>query len=65
MCDQYQIASTQLLLAWLLMHPAGVVPIIGTTKSERIAESTKALAVKLTRQDWFGLLKAVSGTDVA
>jgi predicted oxidoreductase len=65
MCDQHQIASTQLLLAWLLMHPAGVVPIIGTTKPERIAEGAKALAVKLTRQDWFGLLKAVSGTDVA
>jgi len=64
-CNQYQLTSTQLLLAWLLMHPAGVVPIIGTTKPERIAESTKALAVKLTRQDWFGLLKAVSGTDVA
>jgi predicted oxidoreductase len=65
MCGQYQVTSTQLLLAWLLLHPAGVVPIIGTTKTDRIAESTKALAVKLTRQDWFGLLKAVSGTDVA
>jgi predicted oxidoreductase len=64
-CGHYQITSTQLLLAWLLMHPAAVLPIIGTTKPERITEGAKATAVNLTRQHWFELLKAVSGKDVA
>jgi predicted oxidoreductase len=64
-CGHYRITSTQLLLAWLLMHPAAVLPIIGTTKPERIAEGADALGVNLTRQDWFELLKAVSGKDVA
>lgn len=64
-CGHYQITATQLLLAWLLMHPAAVVPVIGTTKPERIGEGAEAMAVNLTRQDWFELLTAVSGKDVA
>lgn len=64
-CGQYQITPTQLLLAWLLRHPAAVLPVIGTTKPERIADAAAAITVNLARQDWFELLKAVSGKDVA
>lgn len=62
---EYKASATQLLLAWLLKHPSGVLPIVGTTKPERIAEGSAALNVNLDRQHWFELLKAANGKDVA
>lgn len=63
--EKYQATSTQVLLAWLLKHPAGIFPVIGTTKAERIAESAKTVTLQLDLQDWFTLLKAATGQDVA
>lgn len=54
-----------ILLAWLLRHPAGPIPVVGTTKSERLIRTTKALDLTLDRQDWFRLLEAARGQKVA
>lgn len=62
--EKYKCTESQLLLAWLLCHPAPVYPIVGTTQPERLAEAAGALAVHLDRQDWFAMLKAVTGKDV-
>jgi len=62
---KYQCTVSQLLLAWLLHHPSGIVPILGTTNSNRIKEGAEALAIKLDRQDWFAMLMLVTGRDVA
>lgn len=48
-------------LAWLLRHPARVVPIVGSTDPERIRESVKADAIELTREEWYRLLEAALG----
>ncbi|HOU15592.1 MAG TPA: aldo/keto reductase [Anaerolineae bacterium] len=48
-------------LAWLLRHPAGIQPIIGTTKPERIAASCLADDVTLTREEWYALFTAGRG----
>lgn len=53
-----------LLLAWLLHHPAQIFPVVGTTKPERYSEAANAIDIKLDKQDWFLLLKAVNNTDV-
>lgn len=62
--EKYQCTESQLLLAWLLYHPSGIYPIVGTTKQERLSEASGALNVALDRQDWFAMLKAVTGKDV-
>lgn len=62
---EYNVTATQLLLAWLLKHPSGILPILGTTKAERIKEGADAIRVTISKQHWFELLKAVSGKDVA
>lgn len=62
---EYNVTATQLLLAWLLKHPSGILPILGTTKAERIKEGAEAIRVTISKQHWFELLKAVSGKDVA
>lgn len=51
-------------LAWLLRHPAGIQPIIGTLKPERIKASAQAEAVELTREEWYALFVAARGGAV-
>lgn len=48
-------------LAWLLRHPAKILPIVGTTDLDRIRELTKATDVHLTREEWYRLLEAALG----
>jgi predicted oxidoreductase len=64
-CARYHMNATQLLLAWLMRHPSMIFPVVGTTKPERIAESAKTSDTVLDRQDWFEMLKWVTGKDVA
>ena len=63
--EKYKATETQLALAWLLKHPADVFPVIGTTQPDRIGESARAMEVVLDRQDWFEMLKAATGRDIA
>lgn len=62
--EKYGCTVTQLLLAWILSHPSGMFPILGSTNPERIKEGAESLAVKLEKQDWFILLKSIVGKDV-
>jgi predicted oxidoreductase len=48
-------------LAWLLAHPAGVVPIIGTQSPDRIRSAAGAFNVKMSRRDWYAILEASLG----
>ncbi|MDA4844498.1 aldo/keto reductase [Hoeflea poritis] len=48
-------------LAWLLAHPAGVVPIIGTQSPERIRAAAGAFEIKMSRRDWYEILEASRG----
>ncbi|MBB6464357.1 putative oxidoreductase [Aminobacter lissarensis] len=51
-------------IAWLLRHPARLVPVLGTMKPERLAGLVKALDVALDRQQWFAILEASEGRAV-
>jgi predicted oxidoreductase len=64
LCDKYGADEIQLLLAFILKHPAKVYPVVGTTKRERLAASIKALKLNLELQDWFILLEAAKGNEV-
>ncbi len=52
-------------IAWLLRHPAQLVPVLGSMKPERLAAMVKALDVRLDRQQWFAILEASEGRSVA
>ena len=58
---RYDAAPAQVALAWLLKHPAGIVPIVGSVNPQRIAEATRAVAIDLSREDWYRLLVAARG----
>lgn len=63
--EQYKSSLTQLLLAWLMKHPASIFPILGTTKPDRIVEGAKSIELNLARQHWFEMLKWVTERDVS
>ncbi|MFW5974774.1 MAG: aldo/keto reductase, partial [Bacteroidota bacterium] len=64
MASQYQVTPAQILIAWLLKHPAGILPVMGTTHPERLREAWLAQQIELTRQEWFALWEAAVGKEV-
>ena len=48
-------------LAWLLKHPAKIMPLIGSTTPERIRSSLDALNIPYSRNDWYALNEARRG----
>lgn len=63
-CGKYETEDWIVALAWLLKHPAGISPIIGSTTPERIRAATQALDLKYERVDWYRLLEARNGAPV-
>lgn len=62
--QKYGATLDQILLAWLLRHPSGIRPVIGTTKLTRIHVSAKALEIDLERDEWYSLWSASTGAPV-
>jgi predicted oxidoreductase len=52
-------------VAWLLHHPAGILPVMGTNSLARIAAISDALRVPMDRQTWFELYTLALGREVA
>ncbi len=63
-CAIYDVEGWIIALAWLLKHPARILPIVGSTSPERIAAAKKALDVDYSREDWYRLLEARHGQPV-
>ena len=61
---KYNASPDQLLLAWILEHPSGIHPVIGSTNLERIKAASEAVSIPLTTQDWFKILEASQGHEV-
>ena len=64
LCKKYDATEDQLLLSWVLKHPSGIHPVIGTTTLDRITNAVKATAITLEREDWFTMLVASQGHKV-
>jgi predicted oxidoreductase len=51
-------------VAWLLAHPARILPVMGTNNINRIKGFSDALKVDMTRERWFELYTAALGDEV-
>ena len=67
----HQVASqleiddiSQVMYAWLLNHPVGILPIVGSSNIGRIKSAVDALKIKLNYQQWFKIYEAVLGHEV-
>jgi predicted oxidoreductase len=54
------VTPAAIAMAWLLRHPAGIVPVFSTSKPERIVENCKADDVELSRSEWYALFAAAA-----
>ncbi len=52
-------------VAWLLAHPARILPVMGTNNLERISKLGDAFKVDMPRETWFELLELARGHEVA
>ena len=52
-------------IAWLLAHPVGILPVMGTNRINRIKLFSDAFKVNMDRQTWFELYTAALGHEVA
>jgi predicted oxidoreductase len=55
---------TAVAVAWLLHHPARVIPVLGTNTLSRIDAISDALRVPMDRQTWFELYTLAQGHEV-
>ena len=65
LCEKYDAQPDQVLLAWLRKHPAGIVPVLGTSKLSRIKNAKDSLKINLTHEEWYMLWQAATGTEIA
>lgn len=55
------VSRTVAAYSWLMAHPAGIIPIIGSQQPARVAEGVTALKIGWTREDWYAVLVAARG----
>ena len=63
--EKYNAGVDQIMLAWLLKHPSKIRPVVGTARLERLKKAVEAIQIDLTREEWFELLQASTGKEVA
>jgi predicted oxidoreductase len=59
------LSLDQTLLAWLMRHPAGILPVVGTSKIERVKVAMQAVGMTMSREDWYGIWQASTGETIA
>lgn len=61
--SRYGVTDSAIAIAWILRHPAGIQPIVGTMNKQRLEDIAKASEVKLTKEEWYELYRA-AGNDL-
>ena len=52
------VSRTAAAYSWIMAHPAGIIPIVGSQQPARIAEATDAYKLRWSRTDWYKVLIA-------
>jgi predicted oxidoreductase len=55
---KYDATRTVVTLAWLLKHPSGIIPIVGSADPAHIRAAAKADGLDMDREDWYRILVA-------
>ena len=57
----YGTTPLAILFAWLMRHPSGIIPILGSVRRQAMIEAASADAIELDRVNWYRLLVAARG----
>jgi predicted oxidoreductase len=58
-------ALVEVIFAWILLHPAGIIPIIGSGNRERIRHAISSQELKMDTEQWYRIYNASRGKDLA
>jgi len=61
---EYNTSMEAIVLAWLMLHPATVQPVIGSTNLDRITACSQVHQVNLTREQWYQLYSLARGAEL-
>ena len=59
---RWGVSRSATAYSWLMAHPAGVIPIVGSQQASRIREAADAYKVRWSRTDWYRVLVAARGS---
>lgn len=62
---RFGVDVATLAVAWLLAHPARIIPVMGTNNLDRISTLGRAADITIDRQSWFEIYTAALGREVA
>ena len=62
--EKYNCSADQILLAFLFKHPSKIIPVIGSTKIERLTSAYDATKINIEREEWFMLSRASKGHEI-
>jgi predicted oxidoreductase len=57
-------ALDKIAYAWLLRHPANIIPVVGSGKIERIRIAANAVRIDIGDENWFRIYNAAKGTEL-
>ncbi|QZY51084.1 aldo/keto reductase [Leucobacter tenebrionis] len=55
---QYDVPPEAIAVAWITRHPARMQVVLGTTSVERVTAAAQGSEVRLTRAEWYELVRA-------
>ncbi|MCC6832657.1 MAG: aldo/keto reductase [Thermoleophilia bacterium] len=58
------VSAATMAFAWVLRHPAGVLPVTGTMRAEGLRDAVGALEVTLSAEEWYRVWEASTGHEV-
>jgi predicted oxidoreductase len=61
---RYGVDVTAAAIAWIMAHPARIIPIVGSQNPARIAASADAYKIEWTRAEWYAVLQAGMGAKL-
>jgi len=54
----------QVVLAWLLAHPSGIIPVLGSGKIDRIKSAVQSANYKMNLEQWFKIYTAATASEL-
>jgi len=64
LAEKYKATVDQILLAFVFKHPSRIIPVIGSTKIERLRSAYDAAQINIEREEWFMLWRASKGHEI-
>lgn len=58
LAKKYGVSLDTIIYAWILNHPVGAIPLVGSSRLDRLQQAVEALDLQLEREDWYRIYTA-------